>query len=52
IVARVEIKRILTTIGFPLTDVEPLLEKFKYNRSQLGKGTKFRSPQMGVPCII
>ena len=52
VAARVEVKRILTALGFPLTDVEPLLEKFKYNRSQLGKGTKFRSPQMGVPCII
>ena len=52
VVARVEIRRILTALGFPLTDVEPLLEKFKYNRSQLGKGTKYRSPQMLVPCII
>jgi len=52
VVARVEIKRILTALGFPLTDVEPLLEKFKYNRSQLGKGTKYRSPQMLIPCLI
>jgi len=52
ILARVEIKRILTALNFPLTDVKPILEKFKYNRSQLGKGTKFRSPQMLVPCII
>lgn len=52
IAARVEIKRILTALGFPLTDIQPLLEKFKYNRSQLGKGTKYRSPQMLVPCII
>lgn len=52
VVARVEIKRILTALGFPLTDVEPLLAKFKYNRSQLGKGTKYRSPQMLLPCII
>jgi len=52
VVARVEIKRILTALGFPLTDVEPLLEKFKYNRSKLGKGTKYRSPQMLLPCII
>ncbi|NVM16997.1 MAG: hypothetical protein HWN80_04725 [Candidatus Lokiarchaeota archaeon] len=52
VLARVEIKRILTVLGFPLTDVEPLLERFKYNRSQLGKGTKYRSPQMLCPCII
>ena len=52
IIARVELKRILTALGFPLTDVEPLLEKFKHNRTQLGKGTKYRSPQMLVPCII
>jgi len=52
VAARVEIKRILTALGFPLTDIQPLLEKFKYNRSQLGKGTKYRSPQMLVPCII
>lgn len=52
VAARVEIKRLLTALGFPLTDVEPLLEKFKYNRAQLGKGTKYRSPEMLVPCII
>jgi hypothetical protein len=52
VLARVEIKRILTALSFPLTDVDPLLEKFKYNRAQLGKGTKFRSPRMLVPCII
>ena len=52
IIARVEIKRILTALGFPLTDADPLLEKFKHNRAQLGKVTKYRSPQMLVPCII
>jgi len=52
VAARVEIKRILTALGFPLTDIQPLLEKFKDNRSQLGKGTKYRSPQMLVPCIV
>ena len=52
VAARVEIKRILTALGFPLTDIQPLLEKFKYNRSQLGKRTKYRSPQMLVPCIV
>ena len=52
VAARVEIKRLLTALGFPLSDVEPLLEKFKYNRAQLGKGTKYRSPEMLVPCII
>ena len=52
VAARVEIKRILTALGFPLIDIQPLLEKFKDNRSQLGKGTKYRSPQMLVPCII
>ena len=52
VLARVEIKRILTALGFPLTDVDPLMEKFKYNRTQLGKGTKYRSPQMLVPCIV
>ena len=52
VAARVEIKRILTALGFPLIDIQPLLEKFKDNRSQLGKGTKYRSPQMLVPCIV
>jgi len=51
VAARVEIKRILTALGFPLTDIQPLLEKFKNIRSQLGKGTKYRG-QMLVPCII
>ena len=50
--AKVEIKRILTALGFTLNDFEVILNKFKENRAKLGKGTKYRSPQMLVPCII
>ena len=50
--AKVEIKRILTALGFTLNDFELILSKFKENRAKLGKGTKYRSPQMLVPCII
>jgi len=50
--AKVEIKRILTALGFTLTDFKIILNKFKENRAKLGKGTKYRSPQMLVPCII
>ena len=50
--AKVEIKRILTALDFSLNDFELILRKFKGNRAKLGKGTKYRSPQMLVPCII
>ena len=50
--AKVEIKRILTALGFTLNDFELILSKFSENRAKLGKGTKYRSPQMLVPCII
>jgi hypothetical protein len=50
--AKVEIKRILTALGFTLNDFELILSKFNENRAKLGKGTKYRSPQMLVPCII
>ena len=50
--AKVEIKRILTALGFSLNDLDVILTKFKENRAKLGKGTKYRSPQMLVPCII
>lgn len=50
--AKVEIKRILTALGFSLNNLDVILTKFKENRAKLGKGTKYRSPQMLVPCII
>ena len=50
--AKVEIKRLLTALGFSLNDLDVILNKFKENRAKLGKGTKYRSPQMLVPCII
>jgi len=50
--AKVEIKRILTALGLSLKDFDVILSKFKENRAKLGKGTKYRSPQMLVPCII
>ena len=52
ITAKVEIKRILTTLGFSLNDFNVILGKFKENRAQLGKGTKYRSAEMLVPCVI
>jgi hypothetical protein len=52
ITAKVEIKRILTAMGFSLNDLDIILNKFKENRARLGKGTKYRSPEMLIPCVI
>ncbi|MHA1242179.1 MAG: TFIIB-type zinc ribbon-containing protein, partial [Promethearchaeota archaeon] len=52
ITAKVEIKRILTALGFSLNDFNVILSKFTENRAQLGKGTKYRSAEMLVPCVI
>ena len=52
ITAKVEIKRILTVLGFSLNDLDVILSKFKENRANLGKGTKYRSAEMLVPCVI
>jgi len=52
ITAKVEIKRILTALGFSLNDLDVILHKFKENRANLGKGTKYRSAEMLVPCVI
>ena len=52
ITAKVEIKRILTALGFSFKDFDVILSKFKENRAQLGKGTKYRSAEMLVPCVI
>ena len=50
--AKVEIKRILTGLGFSINDLDVILSKFKENRANLGKGTKYRSAEMLVPCVI
>ena len=52
IAAKVETKRILTALGFLTRDKELIVRKFKEIRSTLGKGTKYRSPEMLVPCVI
>jgi hypothetical protein len=52
IAAKVEIKRILTALSFSLNDLDVILRKFKQNRANLGKGTKYRSAEMLVPCVI
>ena len=39
--AKVEIKRILTALGFSLKNFDVILSKFKENRAKLGKGTKY-----------
>jgi len=52
VTAKVEIKRILTALGFSLNDLDVILRKFKENRANLGKGTKYRSAEMLVPCVI
>ena len=52
VTAKVEIKRILTALGFSLNDLDVILNKFKENRAKLGKGTKYRSAEMLVPCVI
>jgi hypothetical protein len=49
---RLEIKSILTNLNFPLSDSVSILETFKKIRAQLGKGTKYRSTEMLVPCVI
>ncbi|MBY9016593.1 MAG: hypothetical protein KGD68_12935 [Candidatus Lokiarchaeota archaeon] len=52
VTAKVEIKRILTALTFSLNDLDTILSKFKENRAKLGKGTKYRSAEMLVPCVI
>jgi len=52
ITAKVEIKRILTALGFSLNDLDVILRKFRENRANLGKGTKYRSAEMLVPCVL
>jgi len=50
--AKIAIKSILTNLDFPLSDSISILEVFKKIRAQLGRGTKFRSAEMLVPCVI
>ncbi len=50
--AKIAIKSILTNLDFPLNDSVSILETFKRIRAQLGKGTKYRSAEMLVPCVI
>jgi hypothetical protein len=50
--AKIAIKSILTNLDFPLNDFVGILETFKKIRAQLGKGTKYRSTEMLVPCVI
>jgi len=50
--AKIAIKSILTNLDFPLSDSVSILENFKRIRTQLGKGTKYRSAEMLVPCVI
>jgi len=50
--AKIVIKSILTNLDFPLSDSVSILEIFKKIRAQLGKGTKFRSAEMLVPCVV
>ena len=50
--AKIAIKSILTNLDFPLSDSYSIFEIFKKIRAQLGKGTKFRSAEMLVPCVV
>ena len=52
VAAKVETKRILTALGFPSSDTEEIVRKVSQIRNKLGKGTKYRSPEMIVPCVI
>ena len=52
ITAKIVIKSILTNLDFPLSDSVSILKIFKKIRAQLGKGTKFRSAEMLVPCVV
>ena len=52
IAVKVETKRILTALGFTSSDVEVIFRKVKQIRNNLEKGTKYRSAEMLVPCVI
>ncbi len=52
IAVKVETKRILTALGFSSTDTEVIVRKVNNIRNNLVKGTKYRSPEMLVPCVI
>ncbi len=52
IAVKVEAKRILTALGFSSGDVEVIVRKVKQFRASLEKGTKYRSAEMLVPCVI
>lgn len=52
IAVKVEVKRILTALGFLTRSVEVIVRKVMEIRSKLGKGTKYRSAEMLVPCVI
>ncbi len=52
IAVKVETKRILTALGFSLSDLGVIVSKVNQIRNKLGKGTKYRSPEMFVPCVI
>ena len=49
---KVETKRILTALGIPSSDVEIIVRKVKQFRAKLEKGTKYRSSEMLVPCVM
>lgn len=50
--AKVEIRRIITGLGLSNKNVDIILQNFKEVRRRLGKGTKYRSPEKLVPCVI
>ena len=50
--ARIEIKRILTTLQLPMSFADAIFKKVIEIRSKLGIGTKYRNPEKLVPIVI
>ncbi|MHA1147654.1 MAG: cyclin family protein [Promethearchaeota archaeon] len=50
--ARIEIKRIFTSLDLPSAYKDMIFKKFLAIRSKLGAGTKYRSPEKLVPIVI
>ncbi len=49
---KAETKRILNALSFPSSDLNLIVRKVKQIRTNLGKGTKYRSSEMLVPCVV
>ncbi|MHA1196168.1 MAG: TFIIB-type zinc ribbon-containing protein [Promethearchaeota archaeon] len=50
--ATLELKRILTSLKLPSTEIQPILKLFKTIRAKLAPRTKYRNPEKLIPLII